>query len=122
MHRAPSRGRATRAGPKPPASTGCSAVTSADMWPMFRNGPPSAAPPPMATTMSELLELDPELLLHALESLPAVDQARAAQSCKLLYILVHELNRSTSFMISALAPIERVLQVIRSLTPLTRSL
>ena len=76
----------------------------------------------MATTMSELLELDPELLLHALESLPAVDQARAAQSCKLLYILVHELNRSSSFMISALAPIERVLQVIRSLTPLTPSL
>ena len=53
-----------------------------------------------------LLDLDPELLLVAVQFLPAADQGRAAQACKLLAILVHEIGRTKSFMVGAVAPID----------------
>ena len=53
-----------------------------------------------------LLDLDPELLLVAVQFLPAADQGRAAQACKLFAILVHEIGRTKSFMVGAVAPLD----------------
>jgi small ligand-binding sensory domain FIST len=63
------------------------------------SGPPSL----------ELLDIDPELLLSAIEQLPAKDQARARQTCKLFAIIVDEIARVTSFMCSSVAPCSQVL-------------
>ena len=42
----------------------------------------------------------------AVQFLPAADQGRAAQACKLLAILVHEIGRTKSFMVGAVAPLD----------------
>lgn len=65
----------------------------------------AAEAPPM-----HLFDLDPELLLSAMESLSARDQARAAQSCKLLAVIVHEIGRTTSFMVGAVAPLKGLMK------------
>lgn len=57
-----------------------------------------------------LLDLDPELLLAALEGLAARDQARARLACKLLYVLIDEISRTTTFMTSALGPLKSVVK------------
>ena len=63
-----------------------------------------------ATPPMTILDLDPELLLHAIEYLSAKHQARAAQTCKLFAILVHEVARTTSFLASAVGPLSSTLQ------------
>ena len=56
-----------------------------------------------------ILDLDPELLLHAIKFLPAKHQAAATQSCKLFAILVHEISRTTSFLASAVGALSSTL-------------
>ena len=57
-----------------------------------------------------LIDLDPELLLQAIEMLSAKHQASAAQVCKLFAILVHETARTTSFIASAVGPLKGAMQ------------
>ena len=45
-----------------------------------------------------LFDLDPELILEALATLPARDQAKARLTCKLFHVLVAEIARTTTFM------------------------
>ena len=52
-----------------------------------------------------MVDLDPELVLHALSLLPAGAQARAAQVCKLFFLLVAEIGRVSSFMASSVGPL-----------------
>ena len=51
-----------------------------------------------------LLDLEPELILQALSTLSASDQARARHTCKLFAIIVDEIARTTSFMASVVGP------------------
>jgi len=48
-----------------------------------------------------LLDLDPEILLQALEQMTGPQQTRAAATCKLFAVIVDEIARTTSFMTSA---------------------
>ena len=71
------------------------------------------AEPTAATTAAEpppphLFDLDPELLLVALEGLCARDQARARWTCKLFYVLLDEVTKTASYLVSAVGPLERV--------------
>ena len=59
----------------------------------------------MAAEVNALLDLGPELLLVCVTALSAADQARARAVCKLLHIIVEEIARTTSYMISGVAPL-----------------
>jgi len=57
-----------------------------------------------------LLDLDPEIILCCLEYLPASGQARARRACKLLYVIVDEIQRTTTFMVGGLGPLGSVIK------------
>ena len=61
-----------------------------------------AAPSEDAATQSVfLMDLDNETISLALDSLAAHDQARAAATCKLFALLVHEKQKDETFLVSA---------------------
>ena len=55
-----------------------------------------------------LVDLDPEILLQALEHLPAKSQAAARRTCKLFYVLIDEIGRTTSYLTSAVSSLSSV--------------
>lgn len=71
-----------------------------------------AEPPPAEAQPAEppphLFDLDPELLLVALEGLCAKDQARARWTCKLFYVLLDEVTKTASYLASAVGPLSSV--------------
>ncbi|EOD29131.1 hypothetical protein EMIHUDRAFT_234067 [Emiliania huxleyi CCMP1516] len=69
----------------------------------------SIAAPAAAESIS-LLDLDPELLLEAVQTLPLREQARCRQVCKLFYLLVSELERTTPFMATSVGSFDVVMR------------
>lgn len=55
-----------------------------------------------------VLDLDPEHLLLGFETLSAREQATAKATCKLFYILIDEIGRTTSFLTSAVGQLSGV--------------
>jgi len=56
------------------------------------------------------MDLDPEIIFHALEGLCASDQARARLTCKLFAVVIEEVTRTASFMASAVGPLDAVFE------------
>ena len=55
-----------------------------------------------------LLDLDPELLLAALATLPALSHATARAACKLFAVIIDEISRTTSFLTSSVGPFQSI--------------
>jgi len=69
-----------------------------------------STPAPAAAESISLLDLDPELLLEAVQTLPLREQARCRQVCKLFYLLVSELERTTPFMATSVGSFDGVMR------------